>query len=441
MDAESEGEDHRDYVTAHQRITNKVKTIGQDFAGQNELLRPFLAEALQASQSSRAYYFGVGLAQSPSVPTELWKALRAAIIEVPSEKRNASILGGFMGELSGTNPALASSILDELLIDPEMAPHFVYLQAQAEITAEAIERLRKSISSGRVKANDFYNLASGVISSAPQNALAQLLDELCALDHGVAAASEIFHMATHCLKTDGLEIDGTLLEIGHQLLLRTDYKDASDVREYRVQQTIEECYSGPGGEQNARDLCQHLKAKIADHEVYQFQLEHAFDAIFKVQPLVALDEFLLAADADGDPIYGHTGIVRQSPLEKVDPAVLWSWADQDPYARYPLISRSLNVFATKDFDDDDGLSPLFLQALGRAPDRAEFLKMNSARMRPSGWSGSLSAILDRRGEYLSALSNHSDQNVRAWAFEQIANLQLWAERERERETEGEESFE
>ena len=116
-----------------------------------------------------------------------------------------------------------------------------------------------------------------------------------------------------------------------------------------------------------------------------------------MQPLVALDEFLLGAEADDDdPIYGRSGLSRQSPLEKVDPAVLWSWANQAPDTRYPHISRSLNVFATKNHDDHDGLSPLFLEGLEKAPDRIAFLRCNAARMHPNGWSGNLSAILDRK---------------------------------------------
>lgn len=269
-----------------------------------------------------------------------------------------------------------------------------------------------------------------------------MLDDLCGLKGGTAVALEVFHMATYCLKTDGLEVEGVLLDMGHQLLLRTDFKNSGDLREYRVQQTIKECYSGPGGEAGARELCQLLKAKIAAREVYAFELDHAFDALFEVQPLVGLDEFFLEAEADDeDPIYGSAGFSRRSPLEKVEAAVLWSWADQAPDKRFPLISRSLNVFSTKDFDDDNGLSTLFLEGLERAPDRAAFLGSNAARMHPNSWSGNLSTILDRRRGYLQLLADHNDENVRVWVAEQVRNLKQWADRERQRETENEEAFE
>jgi hypothetical protein len=412
---DGDGESEKDYAAASERLAQKAESIGREFGSQAELLTQFLSEALQSDHAPRAFSFGVGLAESSVPLAETWETLRRALVSLPVDQRNATILGGFLHKLRDTDAPLGSAILNETLVDPEMASHFVYLQAQTGIDGEAIERLRRAISSGHIKSHSFFVLASGVVSSAPQGALSAMLDELCGLDGGTAPALEIFHMATYCLKSEGLEVDGALLDMGHQLLLRTDYKNTRDVREYRIQQTIKECYAGPAGEQGARELCHHLKLKIAAREVYAFQLDHAFDAIFELQPWVALDELLLGSELENDdPIYGSSGMSKSSPLEKVDPGVLWSWADRDPKLRYQLISRSLNVFATEGFDEDSGLSSLFLEGLEKAPDRAEFLKSNPARTHPSGWSGNLSLILDRRREYLQVLADHPDPNVRMW---------------------------
>jgi hypothetical protein len=442
IDGEEDSETETNFAAAHHRLAQKAESIGREFAAQPEFLAQFLTEALQTQHAYRAFNFGCGLAESAVSPVETWGTLRSVLVGIPVAQRNATILGGFLNKLARDNSSEVSGILDNALADPELVPHFVYLQAQAGIDEMAIERLRAGIASGHLTPGNFYALASGVIGSAPQASLAAMLGDLSVMDGGTAAALEIFHMAVYCLKSDGLEVDGVLLDTGHQLLLRTDYKNTGDVREYRIQQTIKDCYSGPAGEQGARELCQHLKMKIAAREVYAFQLDHAFDAIFELQPLVALDEFLLGAPSENDdPIYGATGLRRPSPLEKVDSALLWTWADHDPSVRFPLISRSLNVFAVKDFDEDNGLSALFLEGLEKAPDRAAFLRSISASVHPNGWSGNLSVILDRRSEYLEALSTHPDQSVKAWAVEQVSNLRQWADHERKREIEQEESFE
>ncbi|WP_422343185.1 hypothetical protein [Parasphingorhabdus sp.] len=442
LDDNNNSDGKKDYTAAHERLAQKAEAIGREFGSKKELLAQFLTEALCSEYAPRAFSFGVGLAKSGEPLAETWQTLRTSLTSLPVEQRNSTILGGFLHKLYETDAPLGSDILDKMLVDSEMAPHFVYLQAQAGLSRESIARLRKAISSGHVKADNFYFLASGLLSCAPQDALAELLDELGDLERGTAAALEIFHMATYCLKKDGLEVVSSLIDVGHQLLLRTDYKNSSGVGEYRVQQAMKECYSGPAGEQGARELCQHLKMKIATHEVYAFELDHVFDVIFELQPLVALDEFFREGRLeDDDPIYGSNGLGRRSPLEKVESTVLWSWANQNPQLRYPLLSRSLNIFVADDFDGDNGLSPMFLEALENAPDRAHFLNSNAIRMLPGGWSGDLSLILDRRSEYLGVLSDHVDQDVRMWASKQIANLKRWADQEREREIAHEESFE
>ncbi len=442
IDGDEDDSSERDFAAAYRRLEQRAEAIGKDFGDQSELLALFLGEALQSDHAPRAFSFGVGLAQSSTPLVDTWQTLRAAFVAIPKEARNATVLGGFLHKVNEQDASLCSTILDEVLADPEMASSFVYLQARAEMNEEAIARLRRAISSGHVKAHSFYSLASGVIGPAPQSALAAMLDDLCGLEGGTAAALEILHMATYRLRTDGMEVEGVLLDMGHQLLLRTDYNNSQDVREYRVQQIIKECYSGPRGEDGARELCRLLKGKIAAREVYAFNLDHAFDALFEVQPTVALDELLLAAKADDeDSIYGILEFGRKSPLEKVDPPVLWAWADQAPDVRYPLLSRYLSVFATKNLDDDDGLSPLFLEGLERAPDRAMFLKSNAARIMPNGWSGNLSIILDKRRECLGSLADHPDSDVRSWVTEQLSNLKKWADHERGREAESEETFE
>lgn len=442
LDGEELGDGERGYVAAYKMLEQKVESIGKELGNQSELLLAFLKEALQSNQAPHAFSFGVGLAQSLPPLVDTWQTLRAAFIAIPTKSRNATILGGFLHKLNETNASLCSTLLDEILADPAMAPYFVYFQARTEMNEEAIARLRKAISTGHVKAHSFYPLACGVIGSAPQIGLAAMLDDLCEMEGGVAVALEIFHMATYCLRTDGLEVEGALLNIGHQLLLRTDYKNNQEVAEHRIQQTIKECYSGPGGEAGARELCLLLKSKIEAREVYAFQLDHVFDALFEVQPTVALDVFFLGAISNGkDPIYGDIGSNGQSPLEKVAPSALWAWADQAPVIRYPLLSGSLSVFATKDFDDDYGLSPLFLEGIERAPDKAAFLKASAARMMPNGWSGSLSIVLGKRREHLSSLADHPDSAVRTWVAEQILVLKQWADHERGREAESEEAFE
>jgi hypothetical protein len=438
---DGEADEDRDYSRAWERAAQRAQSIGRAFGEQHELLRQFLPEVLQSEQAARAFSFGLGLAECSTPLTQTWQTLCESLISLPFQQRNATVLGGFLQGVQQIDPALSAKILNDALGNAELSAHFVYLQASAGIDAVAISRLRRAIGSG-INPRQFYSIASGVIRGAPQDELAAMLDELSILDGGTAASLEILHMAFYCLKDDGEQVQGSLLDVGHKLLSRTDYKNTNDVREHRIQQMIRSCYAGPSGEQGARDLCHHLKQQIADRRVYAWQLDHVFDAIFEVQPLIALDEFMLGQlETTDDPIYGGIGLTRRSPLEKVPSADLWDWAETDPSVRYPLIGRSLHIFAVRNHDEDAGISPRFLEALQRSPDREQFLKSNADRLHPSGWSGHLSVILDMRREMLTDLLHHEDPSVEEWARNQSERLKNWADAEREREVQQEESFE
>lgn len=442
LDGDTNEELIKDYGAAHERASQRAKAIGREFGSNTELLGGFLPEALRSRKSDFAFYFGMGLAQSTADLKETWQALRSELSRIPSEQQNPTIMGGFLSKLNESEAGLCADILDEVLSDPGLSAHFVYLQAQVDLDIDAIERLRKAISTGHIEARCFKALASGIIRSAPQASLSSMLDDLCRLQDGVCTALEILYIAVLCLRGDRIEIDEILLEMGHQLLLRTDYKKAQNSAEHEITEIIKTCYAGCSGERRAHALCRTLKARVSTAKLYPFELDYVLNALFEVQPIIALDELLLVSEGDeGSQIIGKSTFTQQSPLEVVDPATLWRWADKAPDARYPLIGGSISIFAKKNFDDDDGLSPLFLQGLEKAPDKAAFLGADEMRVHPSSWSGALSDILERRQEYLQALAEHPDSNVQVWVSEMISKLRQWAASERERESEREESFE
>lgn len=434
-------EEDKDYSAALNRVTQRAQAIGREFGVQPDLLNEFLFEALQSKQSPQAFSFGIGLAEADISPTDMWQKLRTALVRIPVELRNDMILGGFLCRVHQSDLPVATMILNDALVDEELAPHFVYLQARAGINGQGIERLRQAITRG-IDVRHFNALACGVIKSAPQTGIASMLKDLSTIEGGNAVALDILHMAIFCLRSDGEDIGHELLHVGHYLLLRATYKDTSSIAEHCIQEMIKYCYAGPDGVQAARELCQEIRNKIADLNIRAWQLDYVFDALFEVQPIVALDEILLAnKDAVGDPIYGSDSMARKSPLENVGPAELCAWADIDPNIRYPLIGRSLSVFQTQKNGDDIGLSPLFLEALERSPDRGLFLQHNAGQLSPSSWSGNLSAILDKRREMLAGLSSHNDVSVQSWVRNQSTNLKKWADAERQREARREESFE
>lgn len=435
-------DEDKDFAGAGRRIEEKAENIGRAFAVDGAMLDVFLPEVLRSDKARHAFSFGTGIADSGLSLSETWPKIRQQYRNLPVDQRNATVLGGFIACAQKIDKCLCASFLDEILDDPELAPRFVFLQARTGIDSEAIARLRIGIAKGVLNAEQFYQIANGTISSAPQKELSVLLADIATLENGVEAALEVFCMAAHCYKDEGKDIESVLSDAGHALLMRKDYSNDSLNHGHHVQKVMKSCYTGPQGECNARQLCQRIKQVIEQREAYPWQLDHLFDTIFELQPLVALDEFMTGKEnSEYDPICDGSKLSRQSPLEKVSSDILWQWAEVDPTTRYPLIGRSLHIFPTRDFDEPKSLSPLFLEALNRSPDRQVFLNGNQGRMGPSGWSGNLSTILEKRVALLAELANHEDAAVRTWVEDQQAALSSWVDHERKRESEKEQSFE
>lgn len=98
------------------------------------------------------------------------------------------------------------------------------------------------------------------------------------------------------------------------------------------------------------------------------------------------------------------------------------------------------MFEVDGLDEAVGLSGRFLEMLESAPDRAAFLGEGS-RLYPSGWSGSLADVLEKRRALIEPLASHDDAAVTGW----LAGLDGWLAKvvasERRRDAEREESFE
>jgi len=420
--------------TAWRLAGQQAVDLGKAFANDPETLAAFLPELFAEHNPHRAFEFGKGLAEGAEVVPDLWDTLLDAFNKMPADGRNATVLGGFLHGAAG-NTGFVATALDAIAQDPTVAANLTYLQARAGIDRDAIARLSAALDAGMIGAADFRQLASGVIREAPGDALAPLLTTLGQHAGGTGIALDILHMHFACAKDDGCDFDQHLIACARNLLANADFDDSTPLGDYGVGEVVEVCLAGAGGETPARELSARIRAGLDAYTLSPYKIGYLLKALFAAQPMIALDGFLLG---DGDL---EIRLERRSPLNDMDSSTLRAWADVDPDLRYPRIGQLLPIFETRDHEDAIGLSPKFLELMEHAPDRAMFLGDLRGRIFPSGWSGSLADILERRRTMLEPLASHQDPVVRTW----IGSLDAWlTERiteERRRDAEREESFE
>jgi hypothetical protein len=164
-------------------------------------------------------------------------------------------------------------------------------------------------------------------------------------------------------------------------------------------------------------------------------------ALFETHPLIALDEFLLPELKPRNRGLFEGDFGSGTPVEDVGADILRQWADVDPERRYPLLGKSIAMFKRQQGEEENGVSGLFLDILGHAPDKRAFLGDVWSRIHPRSWSGSLADILARRRAAISALGDNVGGEVQRWVVDILPELDRWIEHERKRDRDDEQSFE
>jgi len=436
----ADGEDE-DPMAAWTKASQAAKDVGKAMAVDQALAMQFVPEVIACNPPERSYEFGCGLAQGAVDLAEMWADLTSAYRAAPSDARNATLLGGFIGEASRIDANFAGSVIEAAMSDPDLRRQLPFLQAQVALDEIGLGRLRRAAATGALQAADFSTLACGVVRDTPPDAFIEVLEALSELPGGVGVALDILNMRLHPDGKKTSQISDILLAFGRELLKRADFSNVHVMRDYALRTIVLMCLGGQSSLEDARIVCQNIRMALEGARVYTRDVHHLLKSLFVTQPIVALDCFLL----DDVPHRNHHlfefGFSRQSPVEFVDAATLCVWADRHPQDRYPRLGQALSIYATKDQEDASGLSPLFLEVMAKAPDKRRFLGEGPGRLRPSGWSGSLAAILEKRKSILADLADYPDANIRAWYAVQVDMLDNWIAVERERENSQEEAFE
>lgn len=434
-------DDDGNAIKSWEKADKMAREAGRLHAHDDSVRAAFLAELLVASQADRAYEFGRGLCDGANDLGLMWSELEAAYYSADPKIRNAAVLGGFLYEMHQRDRIFATSTLEAVMDKPFLAPLLPYLQARAGIDEEGIARLRRAIAKGVLVSGDFYAIANGAVLNSPPEPLGALLEDIANLSGGIDIALDILSMYFHGDSKSAQSRNPRLLEVGRSLLLRANFSGRNSVRDYRTGIVISICLSGEHVKDVAERLCANIRSAHDGTYFPPRELNHTLQSLFESQPFVALNSFLLPSHSNERGELFDSIFTEKIPIHIINPAILESWADQDPAIRYPLLGKCVPMIGKENEEHEKELAPLFLALLDRAPDKRLFLGDIWNRVHPRSWTGSLADILIGRKALIMKLAEHFDEQVRAWTIESLATLDKWIEEERGRERRNEESFE
>lgn len=430
-----------DLSKAWAKSADHATKFGEAFAMDETLLRTFLPYVFVERSPVRAWDFGKGLVTGANDLAHVWMMLHDELAKMPEGARDVTVLGGFLSGAAERDSGFTKGVLDTLSDDPILAHQLPWLQSHVAMDEPGIQRLVDAIDAEKIEAKDLSHLASGVVREVPTLALETLLLKIAWMPEGSMVALNILHMHLHCLNEDNRAIKPTLIACGRVLLANVDLSKSSEAGNFGLKAVVEACLSGISGEAGTRDLCRNICKALSDLHLSVYKITYLLEGLFRIQPFIALDELVMSGVISKWNQSFEGTFNRPTPIEEIDPAVLRSWANCDPEARYPALGHALPLFATKGAGVETGISPRFLEMLEDAPDRIAFLGNALDRIQPRSWSEPLHLVLKRRRAILRTLSSHHDPAIRVWLADQETWLVTWIAKEREQEGEREKSFE
>lgn len=432
--------DSDDASSGWQRAQAATRKIGFQVAQDPETLDILLPE-LVSTHNLRLRSFGMGLADGSDNKEELWKLIYAQFEKTPPEKRQITVLLGFLSSCAESDSAFYNSMLDNLINDDLLGDSFPLLQTTCSIDRQGVERLNEALDFGKVKIDTFRYLAWGrVHESISDDDLTGLLKKILTKEDGIDVAIEILRMRFHGSKDSSQKHSGELMAVARSALLLFTFPDAERGRRNNLDHELagiaRTTLNGQEGTPTAIELCRHIAEAISDNRIYAVDYHDLLNGLARTQPFVFLD-MIVGNDGIKDyqrrRMFGDHFRRRSNPIDQISDDDILSWCDDSPEDRYPLTASVIQPFSESEETGGPAWKPIVYSIIAKAPNLNNVLKHLARMIRPSGWSGSLADILQKRAVLFQNLFQHENEEIRSWAKSQYSALQKTIEKERDEE--------
>jgi hypothetical protein len=435
-------EGSEDAGSASRRADKTTETLGREIGTKHNILDLLLPDLVRGDPGRR-WQFGRGLAAGADQLPDMWGRLVDAFTVAPESERNIQVLRGFLQSAATRDAEVTAGLLDTAVGSPVLGPWFPVLQASVDIDKRGAERIEAALQLGLAPSWTYKYLTVGrAADPISTSSLRRMIFGIALLPKGYEVAVDILGMRIYSARDSGSPLDNELVQCGRELVRRCTFDRSGQMLDYHLGEIVNACFVGDDAADDTIIVCRRFKEALSQHRAYMFDYPDLIASLFRVQPMIALDEFF------GDPpentrnlLIGDLDFDRGNPLEVVPAESLIAWAQIDPQVRFPRLASAITPFTKSDDKTDLVWAPIALRVLNAAPDRAAILAEFALQFQPSGWSGSLADILESRRALPRAFMADADPRVVAWARAQDAELGRLAELQRLRERRTDESFE
>jgi hypothetical protein len=382
-------------LKGYERADLRARRLGEQVAADDEAFAQ-IAPMVVANAQGRKWQFGEGLAASSPSLEATWTKLVTAYEATSLGERNVQVLRGFLFATSKRDRVMFDRLLDESMTRTSLIEWVPVLQLSAELDDRGCDRLLASINNPSVPAWVFQYLALGrATEPVSGDRLAELLERLCIKPDGLAIALEILHMH---LYGGGKPIGVKLTAFAHSLITNAPLIRHDHGLDHALGELIERFLVGIAGEPPARALLGRIREAIAEFAISRHHFNETLKAMFKVQPMLALDA--LVGDEDEEDKAGYSRILSEEPrssaLLTISEDALIAWCSAGDPKRWIRVAPLVPPYSTRAEGAPLKWSGLVKALIANAPNPAAVAGALVHALIPMSWSGSRAEIIRQR---------------------------------------------
>lgn len=436
FDFEDDFDDGESASDQWKRIQDITRQIGAAVAQDESAFRELLPE-LASSYHERLSVFGEGLADGCQDRKTMWQILYEQIKKTPPEKRQITVMLGFLSSCATHDPDLYQSILNSLIEDELLGQWFPYFQMTSTIDKQGVRRLLESLEKGTAYINSYERLARGRRHEAiDDDDLVSLIRKLLTKDGGAWAVIEILNMRLSGEDEMPATRSQKIIAISQEVLLKYPYSEKQggyDHSDYELARIASVSLQGQEGIYAATELCQQLAEGFQTYQIHSFNYPQLLGKLALTQPYVFLDTFIGCDKYMFRRLKFDDFERADNPVEQILGNVIIDWCEREPETRYPLIVSSMQLYSKKTDAEELYWHPLLSTIFEKSPNLQAVLSQLEREIYPMSWSGSRADAMAKRLTLFIGLFEHKNAEIRDWAVTQHQKLKLAVEVERESE--------
>jgi hypothetical protein len=411
---------------------NRATELGRQVAANESAFAELLPEMMV--NVGRLFHFGKGLGRATEDLGEVWQEFANAARSTKLELLKPLVLRGYFSELHARDATLASTILDELLEDPDIAWLYPDVQASFPLGTDDLARLARSLVTKTLPAWAYGRLCwSRAVQHMQPGVVKELTLLLRQLDGGFPIAVDFLWEQFRYGLQSGREVAAELVETGCTLLEDMPPANNDDTLDWTLGELARKCFAGSRGRSLAQRICRSLRE--SHHERREVaSRDHFLSTLFHVQPHGALDGVFGETENEAragqrfmQAIRWHTDF-----LAGVAEGELLEWCAVAPDVRYIAMAGAVCPAYQNGETGAWNWNPIALALVRNAPDPAGVLVRLVDQLLPgSGWTGEIVTELRAKLDLLDEFQD--DRRLQDEVFSQKERLQQMIARQQARD--------